>query len=78
LYFLGDTRRAREVLDRLFAATQVRWVGKKNANALTMARWLLHLFPIRIEADWERLREGLIGAGAPGIDFHHGEWWGLD
>jgi hypothetical protein len=39
-----------------------------------MARWLLHIFPIAIHGDWERLARGLAAAGAPieGIEF--GVW----
>jgi hypothetical protein len=30
-----------------------------------MLRWMLHMFPIAVEPDWERLRAGFKAAGAP-------------
>ena len=50
------------------------WHGQQAATDESMARWLLHVFPIAIRQDWERLAAGLAAAGASveGIEF--GVW----
>ena len=40
-----------------------------------MARWFLHAFPIRRREDWERLRDGFAGAGAPVMGITHEGWY---
>ncbi len=75
---LGDAASAQASVDRFQSAVRARWFGTCAASENAMSRWFLHLFPIREEQDWERLRTGFIKAGAPEIDFHHGEWWGLE
>ena len=50
------------------------WHGQQAPTRGSMARWLLHVFPIAIRGDWERLAAGLAAAGAAveGIEF--GVW----
>jgi DNA-binding SARP family transcriptional activator len=50
------------------------WHGQQAPTRDNMTRWLLHVFPIAIRGDWERLAAGLAAAGAPieGIEF--GMW----
>ena len=43
----------------------VHFTGHVDA---TVTRWLLHCFPIRSSAAWERLRDGLEAAGLPRVD----------
>lgn len=47
------------------------WHGQQAPTRENITRWLLHVFPIAIRADWERLASGLAAAGAPveGIEF---------
>lgn len=68
LYHLGETEQARQELKRFYALIAQRWCGSSQPTEETMARWFLHLFPMRRNEDWEHLREGLAGAGAPVTD----------
>ncbi|WP_441238933.1 BTAD domain-containing putative transcriptional regulator [Bradyrhizobium sp. 930_D9_N1_4] len=47
------------------------WHGQQAPTRENITRWLLHVFPIAIRTDWERLASGLAAAGAPveGIEF---------
>lgn len=68
LYHLGEKAQARQELSRFYSLVAQRWCGPSQATEETMARWFLHLFPMRRNEDWEHLREGLAGAGAPVTD----------
>lgn len=65
LYHLGEKDRAAQELKRFYAMVTQRWCGSSQPTEEVMARWFLHLFPMRRAEDWEHLREGLAGAGAP-------------
>ena len=39
-----------------------------------VTRWFLHHFPIKQKEDWERLRDGIAGAGAAVRHISHQEW----
>jgi DNA-binding SARP family transcriptional activator/TolB-like protein len=68
LYHLGEKEQARQELKRFYSMVAQRWCGSAQATEEAMARWFLHLFPMRRNEDWEHLREGLAGAGAPVAD----------
>jgi tetratricopeptide (TPR) repeat protein len=63
---------ARQEIDRALARTAADWQGPVEPATRNMIRWLLHMFPIAVEADWERLRVGFAATGAPvdGIGFY--------
>lgn len=65
LYHLGEKTQAAQELKRFYALVAQRWCGSSQPTEETMAKWFLHLFPMRRTEDWEHLREGLAGAGAP-------------
>jgi DNA-binding SARP family transcriptional activator/TolB-like protein len=50
------------------------WHGQQSPTRDSMARWLLHVFPIAISGDWERLAAGLAAAGAPIEGIAFGVW----
>jgi hypothetical protein len=53
---------------------QSKWVGSEAASEEAVARWFLHLFPIKQEQDWRRLRDGLAGAGVKVGSIEHHQW----
>lgn len=65
LYHLGEKDQATQELKRFYTMVAQRWCGPSQPTEEAMARWFLHLFPMRRDEDWEHLREGLAGAGAP-------------
>jgi DNA-binding SARP family transcriptional activator/TolB-like protein len=73
LFHLGQKSEAAEEAQRFLADARVYWVGDPSPTDAAITRWFLHLYPFRRREDWERLREGLRGAGVPvrGMD-HHG------
>lgn len=44
---------------------RANWYGETAPKDETIAQWLLHCFPFRYKADWERLRSGLSLANVP-------------
>ena len=64
LYHLGRHDEAALEAKRFLALVRSRWKGELNADEETIMRWVLHGYPIRRRQDWERLRDGLRGAGA--------------
>lgn len=74
LYHLGQTEAAAESLKRFFDLTRQRWASSEEPTDRVITRWLLHMFPIRRRDDWERLRDGLAGAGAPVVGLRHHGW----
>jgi DNA-binding SARP family transcriptional activator/TolB-like protein len=71
---LGHKEEARITLQRTFERIAADWHGQQPPTHEGMVRWLLHMFPIAVKDDWERLATGLAAAGAPidGIEF--GVW----
>ena len=65
LFHLGHKSAATEELRAFFRVFRARWVGQEPASDENITRWFLNIFPIRHAKDWERLRDGLAGAGAP-------------
>jgi hypothetical protein len=55
-------------------AVKAEWAGNGPPDERTIHRWLLHMFPIAVEEDWERLRQSLAAAGAPVEDERFGAW----
>src|SRR5262249_51223795 len=71
---VGRLDEAKAELARTLEKMPADWHGQEQPTRESMARWLLHVFPIAIRGDWERLAAGLAAAGAPveGIEF--GVW----
>jgi DNA-binding SARP family transcriptional activator len=71
---VGRLNEAKMEFERALERVAADWHGQQEPTRDGMARWLLHVFPIAIRADWERLATGLAAAGAPleGIEF--GVW----
>jgi DNA-binding SARP family transcriptional activator/TolB-like protein len=65
LHHLGRTAEAIAEARRFVALMQANWFGAAPPTDAAIARWFLHLFPINRFADWERLRQGIAGAGLP-------------
>jgi tetratricopeptide (TPR) repeat protein len=74
LSHLGNHGAAARELQRYFQAVRSRWIGEEPASEANIARWLLHMAPIKRAEDWQRLREGLAQAGAPTEGLAHDEW----
>ncbi len=64
-YYLGMEKEAHIEAGHCLALIRKRWIGNEAPSDEEVTRWLLHLFPISHQEDWERLREGLRGAGFP-------------
>lgn len=72
---LTDLRgEAKAEFDKTLEIVAADWHGKGPPTPEHITRWLLHMFPIAVRDDWERLAAGLGAAGAPvkGIEF--GVW----
>jgi DNA-binding SARP family transcriptional activator/TolB-like protein len=73
LFHLGRCDEAAAEALRFLALIRSMWSGAPQPSDAVIMQWLLHIFPVRRREDWERLRDGLKGAGVPvnGMD-HHG------
>jgi DNA-binding SARP family transcriptional activator/TolB-like protein len=71
----GHLDEARAEFEKTLQEIASDWHGQQSATRDNMTRWLLHVFPVAIRGDWERLAAGLAAAGAPveGIEF--GAWF---
>jgi len=70
LAHLGRTAEAAAEGQRFLTRVRANWFGAPPVTDGAIVRWLLHLYPIRARADWQRLRDGLLIAGLPvDIDF---------
>jgi DNA-binding SARP family transcriptional activator/tetratricopeptide (TPR) repeat protein len=71
---VGRRDEAKADLERMLERIGADWHGQQPPTPENISRWLLHVFPIAIRGDWERLAAGLAAAGAPveGIEF--GAW----
>jgi DNA-binding SARP family transcriptional activator len=71
---LGRVNEAKAEFEKALERVAADWHGQQPPTRDSMTRWLLHVFPIAIRVDWERLAAGLAAAGAPveGIEF--GVW----
>jgi DNA-binding SARP family transcriptional activator len=71
LAHLGRTTEAAAEGARFLSRIRANWFGDKPVTDEAIVGWLLHLYPIRRRADWERLRDGLQAAGLPtGLSTH--------
>jgi len=71
---LRHVPRARELLELIRNAVRAEWDSRTPPDDSAIYRWLLHMFPIAIEKDWERLRQNLAAAGALVAHVRYGEW----
>jgi len=74
LFHLGRVGEARAEAKRFAAMCRAKWFGSTEPDDDAVGRWFLHLFPICRRADWERLRDGLAGAGIAPADAAHRNW----
>jgi hypothetical protein len=74
LFHLGDREAATVELQRFTELVRSRWVGDQPATDANIMRWLLTMIPIRQPEDWQRVRDGLAGAGAPVEGLAHHQW----
>jgi len=63
LHWLRRDDEANSAAQRFLNISRSCWRGAAPPTDNLIARWLLHLHPIRRRDDWERLRDGLAGAG---------------
>ena len=70
----GRLDEAKAEFGRTLERAAADWHGQQPPTRVSMTRWLLHVFPIALCADWERLAVSLAAAGAciEGIEF--GAW----
>ena len=71
---LDRVSQARELLVRVVDAVRAEWTGPTPGDDRLVYRWLLHMFPIAVKADWERLRQSLAAAGGLVDREHFGKW----
>lgn len=74
LFHLGDRAGAAAEFNRFLAITRKKWVGSEPPTDANITRWLLTMVPIRQPEDWQRVRDGLAGAGAPVEGLAHHQW----
>jgi DNA-binding SARP family transcriptional activator len=65
LAHLGRLEQARAEIKQVLSRSETGWTGPGRPTAQDVLRWLLQMFPIAVEQDWERLRAGFKAAGAP-------------
>ncbi|RXT42144.1 BTAD domain-containing putative transcriptional regulator [Bradyrhizobium betae] len=73
LFHLGRTEEARLEARKFLDGIRAMWFGKPPSDR-EIALWLLHAHPIARREDWERLRDGIGGAGVPVVDLRHHAW----
>jgi DNA-binding SARP family transcriptional activator/TolB-like protein len=71
---LGRATQARRLLRRAVDAIRAEWVQPVRPDDRMIYRWLLHMFPMAVEDDWERLRRCLAAAGGLVDEECFGEW----
>jgi tetratricopeptide (TPR) repeat protein len=71
LFLSGQADAAKQEAERFLADIRKRWLGPAAPSAEDIGRWFLHLFPINETEHWERLRDGLVGAGIPVSGISH-------
>jgi DNA-binding SARP family transcriptional activator len=74
LFHLGHRKEAAEEAQRFLARIRANWFGVSSPTDETIMQWFLHAYPIRRLKDWERLRDGLAGAGVPVGSMNHHTW----
>ncbi len=71
---VGRLNEAKAEFERALERVAADWHGRQPPTRDSMARWLLHAFPIAIRSDWERLAAGLAAAGASVERIEFGVW----
>jgi hypothetical protein len=74
LFHLGDLASATAELRRYISLIRSRWVGELPSTDGNIMRWLLTMIPIKRPEDWQRVRDGLAGAGASVDGLTHDQW----
>jgi DNA-binding SARP family transcriptional activator len=74
LFHLGRQSEAEAEFASFLEISRMNWCGSGSWSEAEVVRWFLQAFPFKVAAGWERLRDGLCGAGAPGHDLVHGFW----
>jgi DNA-binding SARP family transcriptional activator/TolB-like protein len=70
----GRLNEAKAEFEKALEGVAADWHGQQAPTRGSMARWLLHVFPIAIRGDWERLAAGLAAAGAAVERIEFGVW----
>jgi tetratricopeptide (TPR) repeat protein len=65
LHRLGRQSEAERAAARFCEMVARAWHSELPPTPGQMVLWLLHLYPFRHAQEWERLRDGLVGAGLP-------------
>ena len=74
LYHLGEREAAIRDAERFLAGVRRRWFSQAPPTEAAIGRWLLHLYPISKAEHWEKLRDGVAGAGIPVAGLAHHAW----
>jgi DNA-binding SARP family transcriptional activator/TolB-like protein len=74
LYHLGRRDAGAKEAQRFLNRVRSAWFGNVPPTDAAIARWLLHAHPISRREDWERLRDGIRGAGIPVAGVAHHDW----
>jgi DNA-binding SARP family transcriptional activator len=73
-FHMGQMSEAANDAQRFLSLIRSNWFGAAPVSDETIVRWFLHQYPIRRKEDWERLRDGLSGAGLPVAKVEHQAW----
>jgi len=71
LFHLGRHEDAGREGRRFLNLVRSSWCGSQIASDELIGRWLLHAHPISLPEHWERLRDGVQGAGIPAVGISH-------
>jgi len=71
---LGHVTQARRLLRRAMDVIRAQWVRPMPPDDRMICRWLLHMFPMAVEDDWQRLRRCLATAGGVVDEERFEEW----
>ena len=74
LFHTGRRAEAADEVRHFIERMQAQWFGTEPPTEEAVTRWFLHLFPIKEKEGWERLRDGLAGAGARVGPIEHHQW----
>jgi hypothetical protein len=70
----GQIDTARDLMDKIYARIQTHWKGEQPPTRESICRWLLHMFPIGVEADWTRLKAGLMKVSEGAAEQRYKMW----
>ena len=74
LHHLGRHEESAREAERFLNGARTAWFGNAPPTDAAIAHWLLHSHPISRREDWERLRDGIHGAGIPVSGLDHQKW----